>query len=174
MNMKGIINLTAILLLLIKLNAFGQQTQTIIPPPPDAAALGKYGNIPVSTYTGVPNINIPLFNVQYRDVNIPVSLSYHSSGVTVEEEASWVGLGWTLNIGGVITRTIRNGDDMQWAASGGNPLGRGGGGFLGLFAGTPTIYKGFPYDPIVPDVYDQFSLPSLSDGLPVIAFLSVF
>ncbi|HEY9001780.1 MAG TPA: hypothetical protein VIM89_10540 [Mucilaginibacter sp.] len=83
------------------------------PASPDAASLGKYGNIPVSLYTGVPNISIPLYTIKSGDLNMPVSLSYHSGGNKVEEMASSVGLGWSLNAGGVITRTIRGKPDEE-------------------------------------------------------------
>lgn len=84
-----------------------------IPPSPDAASLGKFADFPVGTYTGVPDITIPLTTIKSRDISIPLSLSYHASGIRVEEEASWVGLGWTLNAGGAITRTIRGNDDLS-------------------------------------------------------------
>lgn len=77
----------------------------IVPPNPDAAALGKYGEIPVSLYTGTPNITIPLYEIT-RAVNVPISLSYYASGVKVDDIASMVGLGWVLNAGGVITRSV--------------------------------------------------------------------
>ena len=100
--------------LLMHPSLFGQGTDLpqIIPPSPTAAALGEYGDIPVSYYTGVPNISIPLYNIQSRDISVPISLSYHAGGVKVEEEASWVGLGWSLNAGGVITRSVRGLDDI--------------------------------------------------------------
>jgi hypothetical protein len=56
-----------------------------VPASPDAAALGKYGSIPVGPYTGVPNISIPLYTIRSGDLTLPVSLSYHSSGSQVEE-----------------------------------------------------------------------------------------
>ena len=84
-----------------------------IPASPDAAALGKYGSIPVSPYTGVPNISIPLYTIKSGDLTLPVSISYHSSGNKVEEMASSVGLGWVLNAGGAITRTIRGKADEE-------------------------------------------------------------
>ncbi|MEL6699801.1 MAG: hypothetical protein AAFP89_26430 [Bacteroidota bacterium] len=77
----------------------------ITPPSPTAAALGKYGEIPVSHFTGIPNVSIPLGGLAERGIEIPISLSYHAGGYRVEEKASWVGLGWSLNAGGVITRT---------------------------------------------------------------------
>lgn len=83
-------------------------------PSPTAASLGKYGNIPVSLYTGTPNISIPLFEVKGRTLSVPIVLNYHASGVKVEEIAGWVGLGWALEVGGVITRTMRGlPDDSQ-------------------------------------------------------------
>jgi hypothetical protein len=95
----------------------GQESENfapnIIPPSPEAAALGKYGDVPVSKYTGVPDISIPLYTLQSKNIQVPITLSYHASGIKVEEEASWVGLGWALNAGGVITRSIRGKDDFE-------------------------------------------------------------
>ncbi len=82
------------------------QTPKVIPPSPDAAALGKYGQMPVDISTGVPRISIPLYEIKTPRFSLPVSLSYHASGIKVDERASWVGLGWALNAGGVITRTV--------------------------------------------------------------------
>ena len=78
-----------------------------IPPSPTAEALGRYAETPVNQYTGVPDISIPLWQIQEGDIKVPISLSYHGGGVKVEESASWVGLGWSLNAGGVITRSVR-------------------------------------------------------------------
>lgn len=89
------------------------EAASIIPPSPTAAALGKYGEIPVSLYTGVPNISIPLFTISEGGLQLPVSLSYHAGGIKVEDEASWVGLGWSLFSGGAITRSIRGLDDLR-------------------------------------------------------------
>lgn len=85
--------------------------QNIVPPSPTAASLGKYGDIPVSQNTGLPSISVPIHTVQSGELQMQVSLGYHSSGIKVGEEASWVGLGWSLNAGGVITRTVRGRPD---------------------------------------------------------------
>ena len=49
--------------------------------------------------------NIPLFELPGPDGGYPFNLAYHS-GISMDQEASWVGLGWSLN-SGAINRTIR-------------------------------------------------------------------
>lgn len=86
----------------------------IVPPSPNAASLGKYVETPVSLATGIPNINIPIFTIQEGDITVPINFSYHAGGIKVEEISSYVGLGWALNAGGIISRSIRqNPDDMS-------------------------------------------------------------
>ncbi len=89
---------------------------SIVPPTPNAAALQRYGDIPVSAYTGVPQISVPIYEVAAGEIKVPVSVSYHASGNRVSDEASKVGLGWALNAGGVITRTIHGQDDWAYTA----------------------------------------------------------
>lgn len=80
-------------------------------PSPNAAALGKYADYPISYFTGVPAITIPLYTLKDGPANINLSLSYHASGNKVSDVASWTGLGWVLNAGGVITRTVKSNPD---------------------------------------------------------------
>lgn len=80
----------------------------LIPPSPNAAALGTYGTIPVSLQSGLPDISIPITEVQGQQLKIPITLNYHYSGLKPSEEASWTGLGWSLDAGGVITRIIQD------------------------------------------------------------------
>jgi len=84
-----------------------QELPTIIPPSPEATSLAKFIEIPVSHYTGLPNITIPIHTIHQSGMNIPVSLSYHARGIQVSEISSRVGLGWALNYGGSISRQIR-------------------------------------------------------------------
>jgi len=74
---------------------------------PNAAALGKFVDIPVNYHTGIPQITVPIYTIKEGSLELPISLSYHAGGVKVAEAASWVGIGWALNTGGVITRTVR-------------------------------------------------------------------
>ncbi len=118
--MKIIIYLLLILLLAFCVNlqeVFGQGYEddfyesfmkTDIAPVSNAASLGQYVETPVSLYTGVPGISIPLYTVQTGDYSLPIFISYHSSGIKVAQSSSWIGLGWALNAGGVITRTVKS------------------------------------------------------------------
>ena len=98
------------------MSSFGQDEDVFyvpnyIPPSPTAANLGKYADIPVNHYNGIPQISIPLWEVKTRDLLLPISLSYHASGVKVDEISSWVGMGWSVIANGVINRTIIGRDD---------------------------------------------------------------
>ena len=95
------------LLCLIGFGAMAQEMPSVVPPAPEAASLGKYTDMPVNYSSGLPQISIPMFTASSRDISVPVSLSYHAGGIRVEEIASRVGLGWNLQAGGNITRTVR-------------------------------------------------------------------
>jgi YD repeat-containing protein len=81
------------------------------PPSPEVASLGKYTEQPVSLSTGIPEISVPIYTIRVNDFELPISLSYHAGGVRVEEIASTCGLGWNLNAGGSVSRTIRGNRD---------------------------------------------------------------
>ncbi|GHU90280.1 hypothetical protein FACS1894155_08420 [Bacteroidia bacterium] len=78
---------------------------------PNAAGLGLYGDIPVSLYTGTPDISIPLYEIKVKDFILPITLSYHAAGVQVDQRSGWTGLNWNLFAGGVITRTVNDSPD---------------------------------------------------------------
>jgi len=80
----------------------------LIPPSPDASALGKYAEYPVGLYTGTLPLNIPLYTVKDGSLEVPIELTYHASGNKVDEAASFAGLGFALNAGGAVMRSIRN------------------------------------------------------------------
>lgn len=75
-------------------------------PSPNAADLGKYGDIPMSLYTGRANVNIPLYSTEQNGVPLDISLSYDTGGLLVNNLPGWTGHGWTLNAGGCITRIM--------------------------------------------------------------------
>src|SRR5690348_10556972 len=94
------------------IHAQGPALANVTPPSPNVQALQKYGDIPVSAYTGIPTISVPIYTATFRDLSIPLSVSYHASGIKVAEEASQVGLGWALNAGGIVSRNIVGNDDF--------------------------------------------------------------
>ena len=55
----------------------------------------------VDLFTGDFSYNIPLLDVGGYPVNL-----HYQSGITLSQEASWVGLGWNINPG-AITRNMR-------------------------------------------------------------------
>lgn len=86
-----------------------------IAPTPNAAALGKFGEIPVKLSTGIPSIGIPFYTYKNERTNLQLSvgIQYHAGGHKVEDMASNVGLGWALNAGGLISRTMRGRPDDE-------------------------------------------------------------
>src|SRR5690349_3337829 len=79
-----------------------------LPPSPTVAELGKYGLIPINMSSGAMSTSIDLYTVHTANLSVPISLSYSSSGVRVDQIASNVGMNWSLNAGGVISRIIRD------------------------------------------------------------------
>jgi YD repeat-containing protein len=110
------IAVSMIFMTMIPLLTFSQEQDYLpfyTPPSPDAYSLGKYGQIPVGMFTGTPNHNIPLYVYKTKNLSVPVSVSYLSNGIKVDEVESKVGLGWSLNSGGVITRIVRDLPDEE-------------------------------------------------------------
>ena len=84
---------------------------------PNASALGKFVDIPVNYHTGIPSIGVSIYTIKSGSLQLPIGLSYHAGGLKVQEQSSWVGAGWALNAGGVITRTVRGTPDERMASS---------------------------------------------------------
>lgn len=66
----------------------------------------------VSLQSGDFSYQIPLSDIPGPYGNYPLSLSYHA-GISPQQEASWVGLGWSLNPGS-INRDVRGVPDDQF------------------------------------------------------------
>lgn len=85
--------------------------ESLVPPAPNAAELGKYGTIPVGTLTGTPEISFPLYEINTGKLKLPITLSYHASGNQVNQKSTDVGLGWCVMAGGQISRTVYGSPD---------------------------------------------------------------
>lgn len=55
----------------------------------------------VNPFTGDFHYSIPLMTVPGPNGSYPITLDYSSSGISMETDASWVGLGWNLNAGSI-------------------------------------------------------------------------
>ncbi|WNB17022.1 hypothetical protein [Marivirga arenosa] len=105
--MKFLLTLFSLILafniLLAQEDSFSPKTPVV----PETYAFAKYDNIPVNYSTGVPNISIPIYSSQAKGSPFSVSLRYHAGGIKVQERASRVGLGWSLDFARSITREVR-------------------------------------------------------------------
>ena len=84
----------------------------IVPVSPNAASLGTYGLIPTDNYVGQARISIPIYEIDLDGKKFPIALSYHTDGTRVAQEATWIGLGWTLQAGGCVVRQVQGTDDF--------------------------------------------------------------
>lgn len=85
----------------------------VLPATPNSSSLGLYGQLPLNQFTGNATVSIPLFNLKSHDLQLPISLSYSSDGIKVDQYESNVGMGWALNAGGVITRQVFDYEDTS-------------------------------------------------------------
>ena len=53
----------------------------IVPISPEASSMERKQSYPVDYCTGVPSITIPLYEIVAGEVTIPITLSYHASGL---------------------------------------------------------------------------------------------
>lgn len=96
----------------IALNGFSQTAPNVAgntPLPGNTAAASKFSAASVNLYTGQIGVSIPIYSYSNNnDLKLAVQLNYTGSGgIKLVESPSSVGLGWFLNAGGIITRTVQ-------------------------------------------------------------------
>jgi hypothetical protein len=79
----------------------------VIPPSPSVASFQQVDFSKVNLYNGLPIINIPVFQIELGDFKFPIDLKYRYDGFKVEEIAGWLGLGWSINAGGMISHVVK-------------------------------------------------------------------
>lgn len=75
---------------------------------PNTSSLGLYGEVPVSFFTGLPAIDISLYKFQEQGIELPITLNYHASGFRPDMHPGWVGMGWALDGGGMVSRIVKD------------------------------------------------------------------
>ncbi|WP_130736910.1 hypothetical protein [Flavobacterium sp. J27] len=105
----------SIILLMTKIG-YSQDNLPIVqtPVPPSSWDFVKFGNVPVNEYRGLANISIPIQEINSNKVNIPIKLDYYSGGIRVDEEASVVGLGWSMNLPTIVQNVKDLNDYNAW------------------------------------------------------------
>ncbi len=121
--MKKAIPIIAVLLALVSLPLHAQlpelERPNVIPPSPEASKLATYISYPVNLSNGLVQTSIPLYEIVDGDIRIPITLSYHASGLKPNMRSShWLGDGWSLTTGPSLSRTINGvADEINYNAS---------------------------------------------------------
>ena len=89
----------------------GKYRYNYVPVSPSAEALMKKITSPVNYNTGKVDVSIPLYEIRTKDFTLPLVLRYNSGGVKVSATNDIAGLGWTLDFGPSITRSIQGKPD---------------------------------------------------------------
>lgn len=79
---------------------------------PEVANLMRYSDFSDLDYIGKTNISVPIYNIKFGKLNIPIGLSYNTKGNKVADIATSVGLGWNLNAGGNLTVKVNDQNDF--------------------------------------------------------------
>lgn len=110
--MKRNFIITMALMMAMHTLSYAQADYLPTPPSLNAQAFLQNTVYPVSYHTGTTTVEIPIHTIGLKDISIPVSLIYNTAGIKVEQEASTIGLGWVLNAGGLISKTIMGENDL--------------------------------------------------------------
>ena len=86
-----------------------------IPQSPEVSDVFKYNPAQNNMFRGNMGLNIPLFNIESDHLTMGSSLSYQSSGIKVNDISSVVGSEWNLNLGGSVSRVVKDQPDDAFA-----------------------------------------------------------
>lgn len=87
----------------------GQSIQSLIPSiptSPQAEAFKMYGDYAVNPSTGIPDISIPLYEINHRGYKIPLALRYVATPMRPGYNYDVFGLGWALSLSSCVSRSI--------------------------------------------------------------------
>lgn len=111
--MKKLLFLSLSTIQCMVINAQIQQPTLNLPEvlPPSTSEMMKYIDHPVDLAHGLASVEIPLYVIKEGDLEIPVLIKYHSSGIKVTDTGNGVGLGWALDFGPSLSRKINGMSD---------------------------------------------------------------
>ena len=97
--------------------ASGQPIERYMPPgngfTPNTSTILKTIQVPVGKYHGTTQISVPIYNINIKGYEYPITLSYNASGIRVDEESGTVGLGWKIDLTGQIIQEVRGDNDLS-------------------------------------------------------------
>ena len=79
-----------------------------IPTSPQAEAFKRYGEYSINYSTGIPDISIPLYEINHRGYILPLALKYYPQALKPSNNYDVYGLGWGLSINSCISRSIES------------------------------------------------------------------
>ena len=85
---------------------YATKKYSVIPPAPEVSSMMKYIDIPMSHFTGQPQIEIPIYTLNEGSLSVPITLSYRGGGIKQNELSGIISKGWTLMAGMTISRTV--------------------------------------------------------------------
>ena len=98
------------LFLFVVTNLFAQPDNTALGDvqvaSPEVASLAKFSEARNSHFTGAAGVSVPIEILEEGNLQVPISVNYHASGIRVGEVASRVGMGWALSATGIVSRTV--------------------------------------------------------------------
>ena len=84
---------------------------TIVPPSPNVSQFLDFKEFEVDNFHGTPLISFPLYTLRVGNIEVPITLSYHSGGIRVNQKCGNAGMGWTLSCGAEIGHTVYGAPD---------------------------------------------------------------
>jgi YD repeat-containing protein len=93
------------------LTVWSQSVTPSTPASPQAEAFQRLGDFVVNNASGMPDINIPLYTIDYYGYKIPVTLRYIATPLKPGYNYDVTGCGWALSLGSCISRTIASAPD---------------------------------------------------------------
>lgn len=79
---------------------------------PENAQIMRYIDFPEPNFIGKVDVSIPLYEIKFGEITIPIKLAYNTKGNKVSDIATNVGLGWNLEAGGKIIVKVNDKSDF--------------------------------------------------------------
>lgn len=103
-----------LVLIFFQSTLFGQETPNVANATelsPNTAAGAQAATATVDYFTGIPSVSVPLYSYSGKGMHLNITAEYIGGGAKDGQEPSTIGMGWYLDAGGLITRTVRGTPD---------------------------------------------------------------